>query len=291
VLIAGSAGQVGHALLQSVPSGIEVEGLTHAQLDISDAVAVRRAVAERQPSVIINVAAYTAVDQAESDPKTAAAFNAEGPRNLAEAASAVPGCRLVQISTDYVFDGQSSQPYRPDDVTNPINVYGRTKLDGERAVLQVLGQRSVVLRTSWVYAPRGRNFVLTMLRAMRERNSVRVVGDQRGSPTAAASVARALWRILELPDVHGILHWTDAGVVSWYDFACAIAEDGVTVGVLSQRAAVTAITTAEYPTLARRPPYSALDIEETRISLGLEPVPWRTQLRTTLVSCPSYKPL
>jgi dTDP-4-dehydrorhamnose reductase len=281
-LITGASGQVGRALQDAVPSGVELRALTHAQLDISDATAVRRALAEFTPAVVINAAAYTAVDRAESEPAAAAAINTAGPRHLAEAALGIAGARLLQISTDYVFDGRGTEPRRPDAPTGPLGAYGRSKLGGERAVLEVLGERAVVLRTAWVYAAAGSNFVLTMLRLMRERGAVRVVSDQRGSPTAAASVARALWRAAALPAVHGVLHWTDAGTASWYEFACAIAADAQAEGLLARAAEVTPITTAEYPTPAPRPLNSVLDLSASASQLALQPVPWRDNLRTTL---------
>jgi dTDP-4-dehydrorhamnose reductase len=278
VLITGAAGQVGGALLGSVPAGTEVRALTHQQLDIADAAAVHAAVSGFTPDAVINCAAYTAVDQAESDADSAAAFNAQGPLHLAQACREVRGCRMIQISTDYVFDGQSAQAYKPDDPPNPLNVYGRTKLAGERAVLETLGRRAVVLRTSWVYAAQGKNFLLTMVRLMRERGSVRVVADQRGSPTAAGSVARALWRAVERSEVEGVLHWSDEGVVSWYEFARAIAEELLAVGLLTRAPTITPITTVEYPTPARRPANSVLDKRASQWQLGIAPAGWRDSL-------------
>ncbi len=264
MLVTGASGQVGSALVHNAPPATELRALGRAQLNIGDAAAVKAAVADFQPQLIINAAAYTAVDKAESEPDLAAAINAQGPRYLAEAAAALPDCRLLHISTDYVFNGRAAQPYQPSDATDPLSVYGHTKLDGEHAVLGVLAERAVVLRTAWVYA------------------AVRVVGDQKGTPTAAASIARALWRIAELPAVHGVLHWTDGGVASWYEFACAIAEDARTAGLLSQAVTVTPITTADYPTAAHRPANSALDCRASTASLGISPEHWRTNLRSTL---------
>ncbi len=286
VLITGASGQVGSALLRSVPPQTELHALTHQQLDISDAGAVRAAVAAFEPQVILNAAAYTAVDKAESEPFLADAINAQAPQHLAEAAQSIDGCRMIQISTDYVFDGCAAAPYRARDATHPLSVYGRTKLAGEQAVLEVLAERAVVLRTAWVYAAQGKNFLLTMLRLMRERGAVRVVADQKGTPTAAASIARALWRIAELPRVHGVLHWTDAGVASWYEFASAIAEDALAAGLLSQEVEVTPIVTADYPTAAHRPANSVLDTRESAAQLGLKPEHWRRNLRATLAELP-----
>jgi dTDP-4-dehydrorhamnose reductase len=282
VLITGASGQVGSALVRSAAPQAELHALTRQQLDITDARAVSAAVAAFQPQLIINAAAYTAVDKAESEPFLADAINAQGPQHLAEAAHAQDGCRLIHMSTDYVFDGLAAEPYRPDDHTHPLSVYGRTKLAGEQAVLALLGDRAVVLRTAWVYAAQGRNFLLTMLRLMRERGVVRVVADQKGTPTAAISIARALWRITDLPHVHGVLHWTDDGVASWYDFACAIAEDALTANLLSRPAEVIPISTAEYPTAAHRPANSVLNTSACVAQLDLKPQHWRQNLRTTL---------
>jgi dTDP-4-dehydrorhamnose reductase len=282
VLITGAAGQVGSALVRSVPPGTELHALTRKQLDIGDARAVHAAVAAFRPQIIINSAAYTAVDTAESELFLADAINAQGPQHLAEAAYVQDDCRLIQISTDYVFDGRGTEPYRPGDATHPLGVYGRTKLAGEQAVLAALGRRAVVLRTAWIYAPQGRNFLLTMLRLMRERGSVRVVADQKGSPTAATSIARALWRIAERPGVRGILHWTDDGVASWYEFACAIAEDALAAGLLAQTIQVTPISTTDYPTAAQRPANSVLDTRDSVAQLGITPEHWRYSLRATL---------
>jgi dTDP-4-dehydrorhamnose reductase len=282
VLITGAAGQVGSALVRSVPPGIELRALTRGELNIGDARAVHAAVAAFRPQLIINAAAYTAVDKAESEPFLADAINVQGPQHLAEAAYVQDDCRLIQISTDYVFDGRGVDAYRPDDVTHPLSVYGRTKLAGEQAVISALGARAVVLRTAWVYAAEGKNFLLTMLRLMRERGAVRVVADQKGTPTAATSIARAIWRIAELAQVRGVLHWTDDGVASWYEFACAIAEDALAAGLLSHAVQVTPISTAEYPTTVHRPANSVLYIRDSVALLGIAPEHWRHSLRGTL---------
>ena len=282
VLLTGAAGQVGSALLASVPPGMELQALDLPQLDITDADAVQRTVEAWGPQVIINAAAYTAVDKAEAETGLATAVNAQAPGHLARAAMRIEGCRLIHISTDYVFDGSATEAYQPGDAPHPLSVYGVTKLAGEQVVREVLVDRAVVLRTAWVYAARGRNFLLTMLRLMRERGAVRVVADQRGTPTAAASIARALWRIAELPRVHGLLHWTDDGVASWYEFASAIAQDALAAGLLPQAARVTPITTADYPTAAHRPANSVLDTRDSVAQLGIKPEHWRRNLRATL---------
>lgn len=280
VLITGAGGQVGRMLLETRPAGIEAVGCAHADLDIGEQKAVRDCVQRHRPAVIINAAAYTAVDKAESEPDLAQRINADGPGHLASAAREC-GARLIHISTDFVFDGAASVPYRPDAATNPLSVYGRSKRDGEQAVLKVLPEHSTILRTAWVYAATGANFVRTMLRVMQANGSVRVVADQVGTPTAARSLAEALWRIAATAEIRGIHHWTDAGVASWYDFAVAVAEEGAALGLLPPEINVTPITTAEYPTPARRPAYSVLD-KRSLAPYGLSPIHWRQRLRTVL---------
>jgi dTDP-4-dehydrorhamnose reductase len=285
VLITGAGGQVGQALLDAAPDNLEVVGCAHADLDVGAGEAVREWIGRHRPAVIINAAAYTAVDKAESEPEAAKRINAEGPGHLAAAAREYGG-RLIHISTDFVFDGTASVPYRPDSATNPLSVYGRTKRDGERAVLEALPERSTIVRTAWVYAATGANFVRTMLRVMRANGAARVVADQVGTPTAARSLAEALWRIAASPEIRGIHHWTDAGVASWYDFAVAIAEEGKELGLLPPEISVTPIATAEYPTPARRPSYSVLD-KRSLASYGLTPIHWRRRLRAVLEEMPS----
>jgi dTDP-4-dehydrorhamnose reductase len=255
--------------------------LAHDDLDICNEAAVHALINTQKPDVIINAAAYTAVDRAESEPEQARRVNEQGPRNLAQAA-AQAGSRLIHISTDYVFDGASPRPYRPDDETRPLNVYGATKLAGEDAVRAVLAERSVVLRTAWVYGATGQNFVRTMLRLMKERGVVRIVADQIGTPTSANSVARAIWKVLQVPRMHGIYHWTEAGVASWYDFAVAINEEAAALGMLQSGVSVSPIATEEYPTPARRPRLSVLDSRATTAATGLAPAHWRVGLREVL---------
>ncbi len=282
VLVTGASGQVGSALLADVPKFVEVRALTRCEVDIGDAAEVCAAVAAFRPAVIINAAAYTAVDKAESEIDLAENVNTRGARNLALAALTIPGCRLLHISTDYVFDGRSTVPYKPDDLTNPVSVYGRTKRLGEQAVIEILRERAVVLRTAWVYAPRGKNFLLTMLRLMRERPEVRIVADQQGTPTTAQSIAGALWSIAQRPDIHAIVHWTDGGSATWHEFAVAIAEEARSAGLLCAAVQVTPITTQEHPTPAQRPRNSLLDCCDLIATLRITPRPWRTNLRTVL---------
>ncbi|HLE57033.1 MAG TPA: dTDP-4-dehydrorhamnose reductase, partial [Rhodothermia bacterium] len=190
--------------------------------------------------------------------------------------------RFVHVSTDFVFDGAVPRPYDVDAVPAPLSVYGRTKLEGENIVRAVTAARTAILRTAWVYDAAGRNFLTTMLRLMRERRSVAVVADQVGTPTAADSVADALWQIAIRSDTRGIFHWTDAGVATWYDFAVAIAEEAAAIGLLPSDIEVTPIATSEYPTAAQRPGYSVLDKRSTATALGLKSIHWRRRLRTVL---------
>jgi dTDP-4-dehydrorhamnose reductase len=280
VLVTGSGGQVGRALLAGVPVGTVAEGLARKDLDITDERAVVDCLQRLRPDVVVNAAAYTAVDRAETEADLARRGNAQGPRNIAVAARGI-GARLIHISTDFVFDGRSSVPYTPDAATNPLSVYGKTKRAGEEAVLQTLPDSCVVLRTAWVYAAKGSNFLLTMLRIMAAKGAVNVVADQVGTPTSAHSVADAIWKIVQQPGVNGVHHWTDAGVASWYDFAVAIAEEAAQRGLLPPTVTVTPIATEEYPTPAHRPRYSVLDKRSLR-PFGFAPVHWRQNLRVVI---------
>lgn len=281
VLITGDQGQVGRALLSSVPAEFEVHGVDREQLDVSDTRAVNQYVSDYRPNVIINAAAYTAVDKAESESELAELGNVVAPHNLAVAAKHI-NARLIHISTDFVFDGRSSRPYAVNDLTAPLGVYGRTKLAGERAVKEVLGDRALTIRTAWVYDATGKNFLRTMLRLMHERGAVKVVADQIGTPTSSHSLADFLWRCALQSQLSGVYHWTDAGVASWYDFAVAIAEEAVAVGLLKQLPVITPIATHEYPTPAQRPAFSVLDKSATYAALNAVPVHWRVRLREVM---------
>lgn len=285
VLVTGAAGQLGRTLVARAPAGIELRALDRAGLDVADTAAVARELDGFAPDVLVNASAYTAVDRAEQQPELAARANALGPRVLAEAL-ATRGARLLHVSTDYVFDGRGSSPYAPDAAPAPLGVYGRSKLEGERAVAATLGARATIVRTAWVYSASGPSFLQTMLRLMRERGAVRVVDDQVGTPTATGPLADALWQLAARDDLGGIHHWTDAGTASWYDFAVAIAEDAFARGLLAARPSVTPIATHEYPTPARRPAYGVLDKRTTWTALEVEPVHWRTRLREVLQEIP-----
>jgi dTDP-4-dehydrorhamnose reductase len=276
VLVTGAAGQLGRALVAAAPDLCECIAVDRSELDLADAAAIRRTVARYSPDVVINAAAYTAVDRAESEEPLARAINANAVGTLAEALEEAGG-RLVHVSTDYVFDGNSSQPYRPEDTRNPQSAYGRSKAAGEDAA----GPDAAIVRTAWVYDAGGANFVSTMLRLMRERDEVRVVADQIGAPTWTAGLAQALWR-LALREASGVFHYSDAGVASWYDFAVAVQEEALARGLLDRSVPVVPIRTTDYPTPARRPAFSLLDSNAMRAELDLPPVHWRTNLRAAL---------
>ena len=280
VIITGADGQLGHELQRAAPETVSVVALPRSDLDITDAGAISDCLARYEPVALVNAAAYTAVDRAESEEALANAVNATAPGLLAEACRQ-RGVRLIHVSTDFVFDGSACQPYAPDAPPAPLGAYGRSKLAGERAVLDVL-QDALIMRTGWVYSAHGANFVKTMLRLMAERDALTVVADQVGTPTWAAGLAQALWRAVSLPALHGIYHWSDAGVCSWYDFAVAIEEEGRSLGLLKSMTAVRPIAAVDYPTPARRPAFSVLDKRSSWSDLSLTPVHWREQLRRML---------
>jgi dTDP-4-dehydrorhamnose reductase len=277
VLITGAAGQLGRALIATTPPGLHVTGVDLADFDIGDEDQVARAVAALYPDLIINAAAYTAVDKAEGEPEAAYRINRDAVRHLAQAAIK-GGARLVHVSTDFVFDGQANRPYAPDAPTAPIGVYGASKLAGEREALAV---GALVVRTAWLYSASGTNFPLTMLRLFRERPQVRVVADQIGTPTSARSLAQALWGLIEVK-AGGVHHFTDAGTASWYDFAVAIKEEGGALGLCPAEVVLEPIRTEDYPTPARRPAYSVLDKTSAWALLGRPARHWREELRETL---------
>lgn len=281
VLITGARGQVGRELQATAPSGWQVVACGSRELDVSQAGAVHAVLERERPALIIQAAAYTDVDRAEREAERAAAVNAAGAANVAHGAVRV-GARMIHLSTDFVFDGGQGRPYRPGDVASPLGVYGRTKLEGEREVSKITSGLALIVRTAWVYSVHGHNFVLTMLGLMRERDSVGVVSDQVGTPTWGRELGRALWAAAERPDLRGVLHWTDAGVASWYDFALAIQEEALQLGLLSRRVPIVPLPTEEFPTAARRPSYSVLDKTSGWAALGGPAPHWRANLRMML---------
>ena len=285
VLITGARGQIGSALQATAPGTWEIVPCGSDELDVTRGDAARAVMARERPTVVIHAAAYTDVDSAEREVERAEAVNAAGPANVAAAASEV-GARMIYISTDFVFDGSLGRPYVPEDHARPLSVYGRTKLAGERAVLDRGGVSSLVVRTAWVYSAHGRNFVRTMLALMKTQSSVGVVSDQVGTPTWARPLAQALWSAAEQPELGGIVHWTDAGVASWYDFAVAVQEEALAGGLLTRAVPIRPLRTAEFPRPARRPPYSVLDKTTGWRALGGPAAHWRSNLRCMLERLP-----
>jgi dTDP-4-dehydrorhamnose reductase len=280
ILVTGGAGQLGIELARArLPEGWAVVALDRAGLDLTDTAAIAAKVAERDWAAVVNGAAYTAVDKAESDPVTAWVVNALAPAALA-AACAGAGIPIVQVSTDYVFDGDKQGAWQVDDPVAPLGVYGASKLGGELAV-RTSGARHAIVRTAWVVSAHGTNFVKTMLRVGAQRDRLGVVDDQIGSPTSAADLAAALLtiaiRLVEDDEApNGTFHFSNAGAVSWAGFAAEIfAQSGARGGPV---AAVDPITTADYPTPARRPANSLLDTHAIRAAYGIEPRPWAEAL-------------
>ena len=266
ILITGSRGQLGTELSKLLPDAM-LTGT--AELDITDSDAVQKFVKEKGIGTIVNCAAYTAVDKAEDDVALAEKVNVLGPENLAKT-----GCKIVHISTDYVFDGKGYRPYTTEDETKPVSVYGKTKRAGELAVLKN-AKEAVIIRTAWLYSPYGNNFVKTMRRLGAEKESLNVVADQVGTPTYAADLAAAIVKVL--PQISektkGIYHFTNEGVCSWYDFATEIMDES---GLKCQ---VNPIPTSAYPTRAVRPAYSVLDKSKIKNTFGVKIAHWKHALQ------------
>jgi dTDP-4-dehydrorhamnose reductase len=272
-LILGASGQVGTALQKTAPPSASLVAHDLEQTDICDRAALAKTFAAVHPDVVINCAAFTKVDDAESHADAAYAVNATAPGLIAELC-AKSGTRFIHISTDYVFDGRAHVPYAPDADVGPINVYGNTKLEGEKLTFAAAPE-SVVVRTAWVHTGAGVNFVRTAVRLLAAGTPMRVVDDQLGTPTRAEHLADALWRIVAQPDVHGILHFTDAGVASWFDVAVAVQQTLIEAGRLGNGATVLPARSDEFPRPARRPSFSVLDKHSSWTRIGFVPPHWR----------------
>ena len=311
ILLIGMNGQVGRELSITLPRIGEVTPLDRQRLDLTQPEEIRRAIRTFRPAFIVNAAAYTAVDKAESEEPVARAINAEAPAVMAEEAKKI-GASLIHFSTDYVFDGSKTFPYDEDDPPKPQNVYGRTKLEGERAI-QASDATHLIFRTAWVYATQGRNFLLTILRLATQREELRIVRDQTGAPTLGSEIAGATTKILaqicdteggpfSLADVTGIYHMTAGGETTWYDFANAILEEAAkaptacpwlaeatsNLPLIARR--VIPITANEYPTPARRPAYSVLSNARLNRSFSLQLPDWQRQLHSVFANAPAKKP-
>jgi dTDP-4-dehydrorhamnose reductase len=300
ILLTGKAGQVGRELAPLLDRAGEVTALDRQQLDLTKPNKIRQAVREARPDLIVNAAAYTAVDRAESEEAIAQAINGIAPGVLAEEAKKL-GALLVHYSTDYVFDGTKGKPYEEDDSTNPLSAYGRTKLEGERAIQQA-DPAYLIFRTAWVYAREGRNFLLTILRLATEKEELRIVQDQIGAPTSSQEIAAATVKVLEQirtpagnvrqwPEIKSIYHMTAGGETNWYEFTKLILElaasqsrpeawlAAATRGRPLMTRRIVPITTKEYPTPARRPLCSVLSNKRLNREFGVKLPDWEAQLR------------
>lgn len=280
IVIFGATGQVGSALARDLSRAAHTMSPTSAEVTFEDPGAVRRFLMASNATAVVNAAAYTSVDAAEGNRDRAFIINAETPGVIAEACASI-GARLVHVSTDYVFDGTGTLPYLADSPTRPLNVYGETKADGERRILDAL-PRAVIVRTAWLHSATGANFVRTAVSILSRGGSMRVVDDQVGTPTVASTVVEVIARILSRPHVHGILHATDAGVATWFDVACCVRDTLAESGRVPRGSQVIPVSTAQHGRPARRPPVSILDTYETRKALDWTPPHWRLGvIRTT----------
>jgi dTDP-4-dehydrorhamnose reductase len=307
ILLIGANGQVGRELNRMLPPLGDVTSLGRRQLDLSNADEVRNVIRALRPALIVNAAAYTAVDKAESEQTLSQAINAEAPAVMAREAKKI-GASLIHYSTDYVFDGSKTSPYTEEDPTNPQNVYGKTKLEGDLAI-QESGVPYLIFRVAWVYSTEGRNFLLTILRLATQREELRIVNDQFGAPTTSKEIAKATTLILSqireagndpfsLSGVSGIYHMTAGGETTWFDFAEAIVERAVTYKASTTWFAaatnarpliartIIAIPTSEYPTPARRPSHSVLSSERLGRRFSVQLPDWQTQLHSVFTLPP-----
>jgi len=285
VVLLGAGGQLGltlqkHWQNKSINPRLKVHAFDRKALDITSQQAIRTALNGLEPGWIVNCAAYTQVDRAESEQNLAFDINGRGSENIARYA-AETGSRLLYVSTDFVFSGNASQPYQPNSTPDPLSAYGASKLQGEQAVKGVMGDRALILRTGWVYSGYGNNFLLTMLRLMKEKPQLNVVADQIGTPTATVSLAKLITRMINTTS-GGVFHWSDLGVASWYDFAVAIQEEALALKLLDREIPIVPITTADYPAAARRPAFSVLDKSASCAAFQCQPLHWRKQLRLVL---------
>lgn len=290
VLLVGAAGQLGltiQALWQesALSQQFTLISKTRHDVDITNNESVNKSVEAYHPVAVINASAYTAVDSAETDADSAFQVNEIGAQNLAQACK-VFNARLIHISTDFVFDGGGEEsrgtPYTPTDITEPTGVYGLSKLAGEKAILETLPANSIIVRTSWLYSEYKSNFVKTMLRLMAQRDSLAVVSDQIGAPTSTHSLAGLLFAIIEKPSVQGVYHWSDAASISWFEFSQGIQKQGLDAGLLDQAIPISPLRTEQYPTPAKRPPYSVLDCSKSITDFGVVQNDWTLELQNII---------
>jgi dTDP-4-dehydrorhamnose reductase len=276
IIIIGADGQLGRALEEIKPETISLKAFSKLEFDITNFQKSRELVKEIQPELIINAAAYTAVDKAEDEAEKAYSVNAYGVENISKI-SRDQGIKLVHISTDYVFDGKSNRPYNEGDSTNPINTYGDSKLKGEQLALDILDKKLLIIRTAWLYSHEGPSFLNSIIHLLKEKNSVNIVEDQIGTPTSAINLAKAIYKSIET-DLQGVFHYTDAGVASWYDFACAIKDNLDNQYIGNETANIYPIVSKNYKTIADRPMYTVLDKTAIRNAADIEVIHWKKAL-------------
>jgi dTDP-4-dehydrorhamnose reductase len=280
VLLLGSNGQLGWELIRTCPENITLTTCDFPKVDFCSSNSIEQCINASKPDCIINAAAYTPVDKAEQEKDLAYRINHQAVLEIAEL------CKknkifLIHISTDFIFNGQNFKPYQPDDKPDPKSVYGKSKLEGEQTVCKILNDQALIIRTAWLYSAHGLNFVKTMLKLMKKKQSLNVIDEQIGTPTWANGLARAIWTALK-KNLAGTFHWTDAGVASWYDFATAIQEEGINARLLDKPIPILPVPTLQYPTPAKRPMYSVLDKTSFWQATDINPVHWRVQLRSML---------
>ncbi len=286
LLVTAAQGQVGHALTtQKKDSTIEIISLPRQQLDITDPISLQSAIEQVKPDVLVNAAAYTAVDKAESDTAAAYRVNETGAENLARACKQI-GISLIHISTDYVYSGEKVQPYTEDDATGPLNVYGASKLAGDRAIAAIL-EEHIILRTSWVFGLHGNNFVKTMLRLGKERDELRIIDDQRGGPTAAEDIAITILTLCQAIQSRkaawGLYHYSGQPTTSWFGFATAIFNRAKAMG-FDLGVSVKPIPSTDYPTPATRPKSTILDCSKLKNRYNIDQPDWRERLDAIILA-------
>ena len=279
IVLLGGYGQLGKFIQKTMPVGTKLYPFNSQNFDICDPAQHESVYKDLSPTTIINAAAYTHVDLAETEQERAFQVNAQGPALLAEASP--KDCRIIHLSTDFVFDGIKQTPYMPNDIARPVNIYGASKLKGEEK-LRALRPDSTIIRTAWLYSAEGKNFMNTMLMLMAQREELVIVDDQIGTPTSADGLAEVLWRFVANRNLRGIYHWTDQGEASWYDFATEIQEQALTLGLLKKKIPLHAINTSEYPTPAQRPKNSVLDKSATYDAINFTGKPWQEELTAVL---------
>ena len=284
VALIGARGMLAKMVQEAAPSNLSIQGFKRPDFDLTDAEQVRRSMEDFRPQVIINCCAYTQVDRCEDEEELATRVNGEGPGYLASVARDLDAT-LVHVSSDYVFSGDANRPYRENDVTGPMSAYGRSKLKGERAILDSGLEKYFIVRTSWLYGPWGKNFVETILRLAAEREELRIVADQVGRPTYTGDLAGAIFRLLDLEadhdtdDLYGIYHFANQGQCSWHDFACEIVNIAREKGLPVQAQRIEPIRTEQFPLPAQRPAYSVFDTTKYQKATGASIPSWQESLR------------